>query len=72
MLIHFYQNSGQFLMANGRMRVSGFFRSGLVNEKSKPVNPLVAEVARLQRENRRLLQRMEQLELLVDIQKKPP
>jgi transposase-like protein len=37
---------------------------------SKPVNPLVAEVAHLQRENRRLLQRMEQLELLVDIQKK--
>jgi transposase, IS30 family len=27
------QHSGQFLMANGRMRVSGFFRSGLVNEK---------------------------------------
>lgn len=38
--------------------------------KSKPVNPLSKEVERLRRENQRLLQRMEQLELLVDIQKK--
>lgn len=38
--------------------------------KSQPVNPLAQEVERLRRENQRLLKRMEQLELLVDIQKK--
>ena len=38
--------------------------------KSQPVNPLAKEVDRLRRENQRLLKRMEQLELLVDIQKK--
>jgi transposase len=38
--------------------------------KSQPVNPLVEEIGRLRRENQRLLQRMEQLELVVDIQKK--
>lgn len=38
--------------------------------KSQPVNPLAKEVERLRRENQRLLKRMEQLELLVDIQKK--
>jgi transposase-like protein len=37
---------------------------------SEPVNPLAAEVEQLRRENHRLLKRMEQLELLVDIQKK--
>jgi transposase len=37
---------------------------------SELVNPLAAEVERLRRENQRLLKRMEQLELLVDIQKK--
>jgi len=34
-LAYFSQHSGQFLMANGRMRVSGLFRSGLTNEKSR-------------------------------------
>jgi transposase-like protein len=38
--------------------------------QSQPVNPLAKEVERLRRENHRLLKRMEQLELLVDIQKK--
>ena len=38
--------------------------------KSQPVNPLAKEVKRLRRENQRLLKRLEQLELLVDIQKK--
>jgi transposase-like protein len=37
---------------------------------ANPVNPLAAELERLRRENQRLLKRMEQLELLVDIQKK--
>jgi transposase len=37
---------------------------------AEPVNPLAAEVERLRRENQQLLKRMEQLELLVDIQKK--
>ena len=38
--------------------------------KSQPVNPLAKEVEQLRRENQRLVKRMEQLELLVDIQKK--
>ena len=38
--------------------------------RPEPVNPLAAEVERLRRENQQLLKRMEQLELLVDIQKK--
>ncbi len=36
---------------------------------AEPVNPLAAEIERLRRENQQLLKRMEQLELLVDIQK---
>jgi hypothetical protein len=38
----------------------------------EPVNPLAAEVERLGRGNQQLLKRVEQLELLVDIQKKLP
>lgn len=37
-----------------------------------PVNPLQAEVERLRRENQKLNQRLEQAELIIDIQKKPP
>lgn len=35
-----------------------------------PVNPLQAEVERLRRENQKLNQRLEQAELIIDIQKK--
>jgi transposase-like protein len=38
--------------------------------KPTPVNPLQAEVERLRRENQRLNQRLEQAELIIDIQKK--
>jgi transposase-like protein len=38
--------------------------------KSTPENPLSAEVERLRRENERLSQRLQQAELIIDIQKK--
>ena len=38
--------------------------------KSAPANPLSAEVERLRRENERLSQRLQQAELIIDIQKK--
>jgi transposase len=38
--------------------------------KSTPSNPLSAEVERLRRENERLSQRLQQAELIIDIQKK--
>ena len=38
--------------------------------KSTPVNPLSAEVDRLQQENERLSQRLQQAEMMIDIQKK--
>lgn len=38
--------------------------------KPTPVNPLTAEVERLRRENQRLSQRLQQAELVIDIQKK--
>ncbi|MBD2054885.1 transposase [Oculatella sp. FACHB-28] len=38
--------------------------------KPTPENPLSAEVERLRRENQRLGQRLEQAELIIDIQKK--
>jgi transposase len=38
--------------------------------KPTPVNPLSAEVERLRRENERLSQRLQQAELIIDIQKK--
>lgn len=38
--------------------------------KAKPVNPLTPEVKRLQRENRRLKRKLEQAEIMLDIQKK--
>lgn len=38
--------------------------------KATPVNPLNAEVERLRRENERLSQRLQQAELILDIQKK--
>ena len=38
--------------------------------KSTPINPLSAEVERLRRENERLSQRLQQAELIIDIQKK--
>lgn len=38
--------------------------------KPTPVNPLDAEVERLRRENERLSQRLQQAELIIDIQKK--
>lgn len=38
--------------------------------KPTPINPLGAEVERLRRENERLSQRLQQAELIIDIQKK--
>ena len=38
--------------------------------KAKPKNPLADEVARLQRENRRLQEKLRQAELIIDVQKK--
>jgi len=38
--------------------------------KAKPKNPLAAEVAKLQRENRRLKDQLRQAELVIDVQKK--
>ena len=38
--------------------------------KAKPKNPLADEVARLQRENRRLTEKLRQAELIIDVQKK--
>jgi transposase len=38
--------------------------------KAKPRNPLVDEVARLQRENQRLKEQLRQAELIIDVQKK--
>jgi transposase len=38
--------------------------------KPTPENPLSAEVERLRRENQRLSQRLQQAELIMDIQKK--
>jgi transposase len=38
--------------------------------KAKPKNPLADEVARLERENRRLMEKLRQAELIIDVQKK--
>ena len=38
--------------------------------KAKPVNPLTPEVKQLQRENRRLKRKLEQAEIMLEIQKK--
>ncbi len=38
--------------------------------KAKPKNPLADEVARLERENRRLTEKLRQAELIIDVQKK--
>jgi transposase len=38
--------------------------------KAKPKNPLADEVARLQRENKRLQEQLRQAELIIDVQKK--
>jgi len=38
--------------------------------KAKPKNPLAEENARLQRENRRLTEKLRQAELIIDVQKK--
>ena len=38
--------------------------------KAKPVNPLMPRVTELERENRRLRQKLEQAETVIDIQKK--
>ena len=38
--------------------------------KAKPKNPLADEVARLQRENERLREKLRQAELIIDVQKK--
>ena len=38
--------------------------------KAKPKNPLADEVARLQRENQRLQEKLRQAELIIDVQKK--
>jgi len=38
--------------------------------KAKPKNPLADEVARLERENRRLTEQLRQAELIIDVQKK--
>jgi len=38
--------------------------------KAKPKNPLADENARLQRENRRLTEKLRQAELIIDVQKK--
>ena len=40
--------------------------------KAKPKNPLADEVARLQRENKRLQEQLRQAELIIDVQKKSP
>jgi transposase-like protein len=56
-----------------RQRQQGQMAALSEHKRGRPselVNPLTAEVERLRRENHRLLKRMEQLELLVDIQKK--
>ena len=38
--------------------------------KAKPKNPLADEVTRLQRKNKRLLEKLRQAELIIDVQKK--
>jgi cell shape-determining protein MreC len=38
--------------------------------KSQPKNPLAPEVARLQKENQQLKQKLKQAELIIDAQKK--
>ena len=38
--------------------------------KARPKNPLADEVARLQRENKRLQEQLRQAELIIDVQKK--
>jgi len=38
--------------------------------KSQPKNPLAQEVARLQKENQQLKQKLKQAELIIDAQKK--
>jgi transposase len=38
--------------------------------KAKPKNPLADEVARLERENQRLTEKLRQAELIIDVQKK--
>ena len=38
--------------------------------KAKPKSPLADEVARLERENRRLTEKLRQAELIIDVQKK--
>ena len=38
--------------------------------KAKPKNPLADEVVRLERENRRLAEKLRQAELIIDVQKK--
>jgi len=38
--------------------------------KAKPKNPLADELARLERENRRLTEKLRQAELIIDVQKK--
>jgi transposase-like protein len=38
--------------------------------KSKPVNPLAKEVARLERENKKLSKKLQQAEIIIDVQKK--
>jgi transposase len=40
--------------------------------KAKPKNPLADEVARLQRENGRLQEKLRQAELIIDVQKNSP
>ena len=40
--------------------------------KAGPKNPLADEVARLQRENKRLQEQLRQAELIIDVQKKSP
>jgi transposase-like protein len=61
------------LTCGRRQRQQGQMAALSENKRGRtanPVNPLAAELERLRRENQRLLKRMEQLELLVDIQKK--
>jgi len=41
-----------------------------VVRKAGPKNPLADEVARLQRENKRLQEQLRQAELIIDVQKK--
>ena len=59
------------IISKWRQQLKRQGQAGLRPQKRGPkVNPQAAEIARLQRENERLRQRLEQAELIIEVQKK--